>query len=146
MRSARRPALAASGRVGPGVGEALVAARQQLRCRAPIDARRSAWRAREDRVGIDIAADLARDVGFAGSVEHQRDEGGLERGVGEDGRERRRSEPGPCRGGSPRRIAGDVVDEQARRERLHRLPAIERIAVVRGEEAQVVVADDWRRA
>ena len=42
----------------------------------------------KDRIGIDVAADLAGDVGLARRRQRQRDEGGLEFGVGEDRAER----------------------------------------------------------
>jgi hypothetical protein len=43
---------------------------------------------REDRVGVDVAADLTRNVGFTRRGQGLRHEGGLELGVGEDRRER----------------------------------------------------------
>ena len=140
---AQRAAAGAFGvrAVGAGVGEALDSARcsASARCRPIARAQRLARR--EDRVGIDVAADLARDVGFARQRQRQRDEGGLERAVGEDRGERVEQAGSSPRVASPRADRGDVVDQQPRRERLHRLPAVERIAVVRGEEAQIVVAD-----
>ena len=52
------------------------------------DQRAQAVRGAEDRVGIDVAADLAGDVGFARRRQRLGDEGGLERLVGEDRGER----------------------------------------------------------
>ena len=71
-------------------------------------------------------------------MQRQRDEGGLERCVGED-RGKRVEQAFVDRAAScPARSAPTLSTSSARGERLHRLPAVERIAVVRGEEAQVV--------
>ena len=95
---------------------------------------------REDGVGVDVAADLAGDIGFAGKRQHERDEGRLERAVGEDGGECLEQALVLARGAARRARAQrrNIVDQQAGRQRLQRLPAIERVGVARGEEAQVV--------
>ena len=55
----------------------------------PLADRRAQPAARgEYRIGIDVAADLARDVGLARRRERERDEGGLEFFVRQDGAER----------------------------------------------------------
>ena len=46
--------------------------------------------------------------------------------------------PSSSRGVRPAADRRDILDQQRVGERLHRLPAVERIAVVRGEESQVV--------
>ena len=46
--------------------------------------------------------------------------------------------PASCRAVPPARDGGGVVDQKPGRQRLQRLPAIERIGVARGEEAQLV--------
>ena len=89
----------------------------------------------EDRVRIDIAANVTRDIGFRRHPQRKRDEGGLERFIGHDGRER-------CDQALvvPLGAAGadrcDVIDQQRVGERLDRLPAVEWIGIVRGKEFQ----------
>ena len=92
----RAPAGAGGiGRVGPlrtGGGNDRTAA--PARCVADRRAQRGARR--EDRIGIDVAADLAGDVGLARKRQRERDEGGLERAVGEDRARARRAGLRPC--------------------------------------------------
>ena len=67
------------------------------------------------------------------------DEGRLERLVGEDRGERVEQALVQLRvlaGAQPR----DVADQQRARQRLHRLPAVERIAVARRQQPQIVGA------
>ena len=93
----------------------------------------------EDRVGIDIAADLAGDVGLARQRQRERDEGGLQRTVGED-RAERRHQPVVRRAlAPPPRRCRDVVGEERRIASV--CTACQRlngIAVVRGKETQIV--------
>ena len=91
---------------------------------------------RQDGVGIDVASDLAGDVGLAGKRERERHEGGLERRIGEDRGERveQASILAHVLGGADRRY---VVDQEPGRQRLHGLPAIEWIAIAGGEKTQV---------
>ena len=134
---AQRAAAGAGGirRIGAGDRHALVGLGQ--RGAEPLaDAGAQRLARGVDGVGIDVAADLAGDVAFARRGERQRDEGRLELLVGEDGGER-----GEQRVVAARRAAGadggDIVDQQLRRDRLQRLPAVERIAVVGGEEIEI---------
>ncbi len=101
-------------------------------------ARRS-WRARrEDGVRIDIAADVARDVGTRSASPSASATNAGSSAVSANTADERRDQAVVV----ARRAAGadrsDVLDQQGVRERLHRLPAIERIGVVRGEEHQVI--------
>ena len=93
-----------------------------------------------DRVRIDIAADLARDVALARRDKGQRDKSGLQRRVFKDGGERHHQ---PLI--AARQFAGaqsrDIVDQQPHRNGLQRLPAVERIAVVRREEGKIVAVE-----
>ena len=59
--------------------------------------------------------------------------------VVEDRAERRDQGAGIARGRAGA-VRGDVVDQESGGERLHRLPAVEGIAVMRGEEGEVAVA------
>ena len=88
------------------VGEPAIAVESgPARC-SPIAAR-NAVRRREDRVGIDVAADLAGDVGLARQRQRQRDEGRLERAVGQD-RAERRQEARILRAAPPARSAATL--------------------------------------
>ncbi len=91
----------------------------------------------EDRVGVDVAADLARDVAFTRRRERQRNKGRLQLGVVEDGGKRRGEAVVAAR-----RLTGayarHVVDQQPHRNGLQGLPAVEGVAIVRGEEGEIV--------
>ena len=72
---------------------------------------------RMDGVGVDVAADLARDIGFARHGQRERHIRGLERSVVEDRGERvEQSAILPGRPAGPQ--CRHVVDEHAQRQRL----------------------------
>ena len=77
LRKARRPALAGSGLNGPWLAMPRVQALQRARMR-PAEPAAQRFARGADRVGIDVAADLARDVGLAGQLQRQRGEGGVD--------------------------------------------------------------------
>ncbi len=98
---------------------------------------RSAWRARWIASG-SMSRPISRAMSASpGSTSASATKAGSSARV-LDQRGQRRHQPVVAR----RRLAGadrgDVVDQQPRRDRLQRLPAVERIAVVRGEEGEVV--------
>jgi hypothetical protein len=95
-----------------------------------------------DGVGIDIAADLARDIGLTRWSERQRNEHGLKLPV--------RKYCSVCH----RQIVvlarrcssadrSDVVHKERHRERLDRLPSVERIGIVRSKEAKIGGVDRY---
>ena len=95
------------GAVGAAVGEALIGGGQRGVEMQP-DQRAKRRAGAEDRVGIDVAADLAGDVGFARRRQRLGDEGGLERPVGQDRRERVEQalvDLGLLAGAQPRHVA-----------------------------------------
>ena len=123
-------------RIAAGHGHALVGRFQRgIEHGADLDTQRLAGA--EDGVGIDVLADLAGDVAFAGRHQRQRDEGRLQRGILQDRGQRPHQLVVVAR--SFMRAQGvDVVDQQAHGDGLQRLPAVERIAVVGGEEGEIV--------
>ena len=91
----------------------------------------------EHCIRVDVAAELAGDVGFRGQSDCLGDKRRIELRVGEDCSQHPDEAvifawraPGPP--------SLDADKELRGRERLHRLPAVERIGVARGEEAQVL--------
>ena len=98
----------------------------------------------KDRVGIDIVSDLARDVGIARRRERERDEGRLERSVGQV-RAERCDEPVVDARRAARPQRRDARRQKRHRQRLHRLPAVEGIAIVRRKETQIVGLDRQRQ-
>src|SRR5262249_58376993 len=96
-------------------------------------------RGREDGIGIDIAGDLARDIRLAGERQRKCDQGRLKRSVGPNRVQRtEKTRILPRRAVRAQRCS--IVDEQASGERLQRLPAVEWIGIVRGEESQIIGA------
>ena len=91
----------------------------------------------KDRAGIDVLADIAGDVGFRRQGQRQRRERGLERLLGEHGRKRLDQPFVAVRAAVV--TPGHVVDQHAGGERLQRLPAVERIGIVRREETQIIL-------
>ena len=128
------------GRVGAGHGQALICLGE--RGAEPLaDARAQGIAGAVDGIGIDVAADLARDVAFAGRHERERDESRLQPAVAENGGERV-DQLVVARGHVAEAQRGDVVDQQSRRDRLQRLPAVERIAIMGGEKGEIVGSQD----
>ena len=78
MRSARRPALAASGAERPLSPSCVDERGEAARRLASAIARDQRFARGGDRVRIDVAADLAGDVGLAGQRQHLRAEGRLQ--------------------------------------------------------------------
>ena len=95
---------------------------------------------REDRVRIDILADLARDVGLARQGDRLGGEGGIGRVAGEQAGDRRNEARvlDRRRAGADRR---DGTDEEPGRIGLRRLPAVERVAVVMQQGQKIVLAE-----
>jgi len=82
-------------------------------------------------------ADLARDVRFARKRQRKGDKGRFERALGQRRAERvQQARIVPRR--TVRAQSGCIVDERPGGQRLQRLPAIEGIRIVRGEEPQIV--------
>ncbi len=84
------------GRVAAVTGHALVK-RRQRRPQAFADLGAQSLAGAEDRVGVDVAADLARDVAVARRDERQRNESGLQCGI--------LQKSGECRSSACRRHA-----------------------------------------
>ena len=101
----------------------------------------------EDGVGIDIGPDLAGDVAFGRQRHRLGDIGGIEPVIAEDCRQRDDQFVGAALGRAAA-MRGDVLDQEGGRERLHRLPAVERIRVAGRKEAQIVgrqIGDEFDR-
>ncbi len=100
------------------------------------DARPDLVAGRRDGVGIDVAADLAGDVGLARKLQHLGAEGRLELlvfgDIGEriDERDIEGDDLARCRVGGAQR-------QRAHGQRLRRLPAVERVGVGAQQEQQV---------
>ena len=91
----------------------------------------------EDRIRVDVAPDLAGDIGLARRGQRLGDEGRLKCVVGENSGERI-EQPFIHLRFLVRAQPRDIADQHRGRQRLHRLPAIERIAVARRQRTQIV--------
>ena len=92
---------------------------------------------REHGIGIDIATNLARDIGLAWKRQGQCDKRGLKEAIIKGHAERvQYSRIFAHRAVGAER--GRIVDQQARGQRLQRLPAVERIGIMCGKESQII--------
>ena len=106
---------------------------------------------RENRVGIDILRHLARDVPFAGQAQRLGGESRIE--TTRLGFLKDRAISLDEFGADLRRLARpyrrDRSEQQSRRQTLHRLPAIETVAIVARQDQQIalgqIVVDPHRR-
>src|SRR5215469_15525127 len=102
-----------------------------------------------DRIRIHIGADFTSEIGLARRRKCQRDKGRLQRGILEDRAECIHQSLVKARLAA-RADRGGVALEQSHCECLDRLPAVEWVAIMSGQEAQLVGLDreselDWRR-
>ena len=110
------------------------------RRRRAVRGARRRWR--RDRHRVPISRAMSPSLGSASAWATI---GRLER------RDRRGSRPSAAisssapRSGAPRAMRGDVLDQEGGRERLHRLPAVEAVAVMGGEEGEIAVAQIGRQ-
>ena len=133
-----------------GIGEFGVQGGKRTGMRAPEPAAHGLARD-VDRVRIDVLADLARDVGLRRQAHRERREGVID--AAGAGVLDQRAEGGRQRPVALGRAAGangaDAADEDARRQALERLPAIEVVAVMPREDDEIllgqVVVDPHRR-
>ena len=104
-----------------------------------------------DRVRIDVLADLAGDVGLGRQAHRERREGVIDAPradvLDQRAEGRRKSAVALGRAAVPNRL--DAPQEDPRRQTLQRLPAVEIVAVVPGEDDEIllgqVVVDPDRR-
>ena len=105
-----------------------------------------------DRVRIDVLADLARDVGFGQQACRQGGEGVIDApraGRPRSARRRRHHKSAVALGRATGPNGFDAAQEDAGRQTSQRLPAIEVVAVVPGEDdeillGKVIVDPHWR--
>ena len=107
----------------------------------PIAARKVS-RARAHGIGIDIAGKLARDVGFARKLEELGAIGRTQRRVARGGGKRLCKTRGVLARHAPRQPPRAGGGEQVGGVGLRRLPAIERVAVMRHQELDPAQARD----
>ena len=143
MLSARRPALAASGLIGAGDRQALDRASTSAGSSRVADRRAQSLRARgrsrrDRRRGRSRGRCRLRSAAPA-RARRRPARASCRRAM----RAERRHQPVVDRAARlPARSAATLSISKRIGKRLHRLPAVERIAVVRGEEAQIVVRRD----